>query len=279
MVSRSDLSSAAFGLALRGVAVFPLAPRQKVPLLGSHGCHDGSTDPDVARARWERWPNANIGIKTGAASKVWVLDVDVGPGGDASLARLEAEHGPLPATIEVLTPSGGRHYWWRWPASGPEIRNSAGRIGPGLDVRGEGGSVVVPPSVLADGRRYRWVRNGARKFADAPEWLVARALPPPPPPRLDPKPLSSDVSAYVGAAVAAELRDLEAAPEGCRNDALNSASFALAGFVKAGALPEDWAQAQLEARAVAIGLPATEARRTIESGFAAAQPRSIPQNE
>ena len=272
------LASAAFRLTLRGLAVFPLAPGAKVPPAGSHGCHDATIDCDVARARWARTPTANIGAATGRKSGIWVLDVDPRHGGDMALAELEIEHGPLPLTIEASTPSGGRHLYWRWNAEEPEIRNSTARVASGVDVRGEGGSVVVPPSVLADGRGYRWVKNGARGFTDAPEWLVALALPPPPPARLDPKPLSGDVSAYIGAAVAAELRELEAAREGRRNDALNRASFALAGFVKAGALPEDWAQAQLEARAAAIGLPATEARRTIESGFAAAQPRSIPQN-
>ena len=272
----SSLASAACRLALRALAVFPLTPGQKVPLAGSHGCHDGSIDSDVARARWNRWPNANIGIKTGAASGIWVLDIDLGPGGDASLARIEAEHGPLHATVEVLTPSGGRHYWWRWPASGPEIRNSAGRIGPGLDVRGEGGSIVAPPSVLSDGRRYRWLKNGAKAITEAPAWLVALALPPPPPLKQEPKPPPDDIERYVASAAAAELAELECAPEGTRNEALNRAAYALAQFVRAGALPEDWTREQLEARAVGIGLPAVEARRTIDSAFKAAQPRSLP---
>ena len=267
----TGLASAAFRLALRGLAVFPLTPGQKVPLLGSHGCHDGSTDSDIARARWKRSPNSNIGVKTGAASGVWVLDIDLGPGGDASLARLEAEHGPLPATVEVLTPSGGRHYWWRWPASGPEIRNSAGRIGPGLDVRGEGGSVVAPPSALSDGGRYRWVKNGTHAIAEAPAWLVTLALPPPPPPRPEPKPPPDDIARYAASAAAAELAELETATEGARNDALNRASFALAQFVKAGALPEDWTRGQLEARAVGVGLPAVEAGATISSAMRAAR--------
>ena len=174
------------------------------------------------------------------------------------------------------TPSGGQHLYWRWNAEGPEISNSAGRVGSGLDVRGEGGSIVAPPSVLADGRRYRWVRNDAHEFADAPAWLVKLALPPPPPPRSEPKPPPNDIERYVASAAASELDELATAREGTRNHQLNSAAFKLAQFVKAGALPEDWTRGQLEARAVEAGLPALEARRTIDSAFRAAQPRSLP---
>lgn len=270
------LGSTAFRLALRRVAIFPLAPGTKIPLAGTHGCRDASDDADAARARWQRRPSANIGIATGARSMIWVLDIDAHHGGNESLARLEAEHGPLPATITTGTPNGGRHLYWRWPASGPEIRNSAGRIAPGLDVRGEGGSVVAPPSVLADGRRYRWLKTGAHGFAEAPAWIVSLALPPPAPPRPKPRPLEGDVSAYVAAAVADELKALDAAASGGRNETLNRVAYVLAQFVKADALPDDWAHDQLEARAIAIGLSATEARCTIASAFRAAQPRDIP---
>ncbi len=281
----TDLASAAFRYALRGLAVFPLAIGAKVPPAGSHGLLDGTTDPDVTRARWEKTPRANIGAATGCKSGIWVLDVDVDdPGVDAavdadgekSLAELEARHGPLPATIQSMTPSGGRHLYWRWPANGPEIRNSAGRVGPGLDVRGEGGSIVLPPSVLADGRGYGWIRNGARAFADAPAWLVTLALSPPPPPKPKPKPLNGDVDRYCAAAITAELRCLAAAGEGQRNEQLNRSAFAIAQFVGAGVVPEDWAREQLEVRAAAIGLPIVEARSTIRSAFKAARPRELP---
>ena len=269
------LPSASFRYALRRVKIFPLAPGSKRPIQGSHGLRDATVDPDVARARWKRTPQANIGAATGARSGFWVLDIDM-PDGPESLAALEAEHDPLPVTIEASTPRGGRHLYWRWPGDGPEIRNSASRIGTGLDVRGEGGSIVLPPSVLADGRRYRWVKNGATTFADAPDWLVKLALPPPAPPRPEPKPPPADIENYVAAAAASELRELSGAQKGGRNNALNRAAFNLAQFVKAGALPEDWTRGQLEAHAAAAGLSIVEARRTIESAFHAAEPRSLP---
>ncbi len=269
----TDLASAAFRYALRGLAVFPLAVGAKVPLAGTHGCLDGMTDPDVARARWTKTPRANIGAATGCESGIWVLDVDVdvrhSHGGDKSLAELEAEHGPLPLTIEASTPRGGRHLYWRWPTTGPEIRNSAGRVGPGLDVRGEGGQIVLPPSVLSDGRGYRWVKNGVRTFAEAPPWLVTLALPPPLPPRPKPKTLNGDVDVYCAAAITDELRLLARAALYQRNDQLNKSAFALAQFVAAGAVPEAWARTELEGTAVQIGLPVFEVRRTIGSAFAA----------
>ncbi len=198
-------------------------------------------------------------------------------GGNETLARLEHGHGPLLTTIQSITPSGGAHFYFRWPADGTEIRNSAGRVGPGLDVLGEGGSAVAPPSVLASGRGYRWARNDA-KLADAPAWLVVLALPLPPPPRPDPKPLNGNVDRYCAAAITAELKCLAAAGDGQRNEQLNRSAFAVAQFVAAGAVPEDWARGELEGTAVQIGLPVIEARRTIGSAFAAGlqQPRGLP---
>ena len=269
------LASASFRYALRRIAIFPLAPGSKCPIKGSHGLRDATDDPDVARARWQRTPQANIGAATGSRSGFWVLDVDL-PDGPESLVALEAEHGPLPVTIEASTPRGGRHLYWRWPANGPEIRNSAGRIGKGLDVRGEGGSIVLPPSVLATGQCYRWVKTSAGTFADAPDWLVKLVVPPPAPPRAKPKSPPDNIEKYVASAAASELRELSGAQEGTRNDVLNRAAFNLAQFVKAGALPEDWARGQLEAHAAGAGLSVIEARRTIDSAFRAAQPRSLP---
>jgi putative DNA primase/helicase len=261
-----SLTRAAFRYGLKGLHIFPA--RGKRPLVKG-GCHAASRDADAIRAWWRRWPNANVACATGSASDCW-----------AALAQLEATHGALPLTPTVITPGGGEHRYWRWPSDGPEIRNSAGRVGLRIDVRGEAGSAILPPSVHAYGSRYRWAQNGAKGFADAPTWLLERAQPPSPPPRpafVGPSASRPDnIEKYVSAAAASELLYVERAAEGTRNHALNRAAFALAQFVKAGALPEPWARQQLEARALSIGLSLIEARGTISSAFAAAQPRELP---
>ncbi len=130
--------------------------------------------------------------------------------------------------------------------------------------------------MLSNGGQYRWVKNGAGAIADAPGWLVRLVLPPLPPPRSEPKPPPADIERYVAAAAASELAELSAAQKGTRNHTLNKCAFSLAGFVKAGALPEDWTRGRLEAHAVGAGLSVIETRQTIESAFRAAQPRSLP---
>jgi hypothetical protein len=110
-------------------------------------------------------------MATGPGSGVWVLDVD-GEQGRTSLAEQEAGHGPLPATLASRTgrEDGGEHRWFTWPVDF-NIRNSASKLAPGLDVRGDGGYVVIPPSVHPSGADYHWAIPEA-SIADAPDWLL-----------------------------------------------------------------------------------------------------------
>jgi hypothetical protein len=109
-----------------------------------------------------------VGVPTGKKSGVVVLDVDVDEGGLESLAKLERAGAPIPKTARVRTGGGGIHVFFRNPR-GTEIRNSAGLLGPGLDVRGEGGYVVVPPSRTQSS--YQWVDSSL--LAEA-SWLIER---------------------------------------------------------------------------------------------------------
>ncbi len=117
-----------------------------------HGLHQATTDARTIRGWWRQWPDANVGVRTGAApagAGVIVVDIDPAHGGEESLARLEREHGALPATLEAATGGGGRHLWFAHP--GITVPNSAGRVGAGIDVRGDGGYVLVSPSRHASG--------------------------------------------------------------------------------------------------------------------------------
>lgn len=165
-----------------GRPVFPCSNRDKTPLIpkreGGRGFKDATTDEAQIRAWWSRYPDAVPGMPTGARVGVWVLDVDTKAGkqGMDSLARLEQEHGPLPDTVTTITATGGLHYFFRHPRDGREIATNAGAIGLHLDVRGDGGYVILPRSLMADGRRYEWEGSSdpdeGAAVAHAPPWLL-----------------------------------------------------------------------------------------------------------
>ena len=157
-------------------SVFPCLVRGKEPRT-KHGLKEASKDAGAVLAWWKRWPHANVGIATGAASGIVVLDVDARSGGRETLASLEDEQGRLPETPTVLTGGGGQHLYFRDPGG---LRNSAGRLGAGLDVRADGGYVIAPPSNHTNGNRYRWEvssRIGEVELPEVPPWLLKRMKP------------------------------------------------------------------------------------------------------
>ena len=161
------LLKAALEYARRGVPVFPCNPGGKTPLTYS-GFWDATTDAHHIEAWWDRWPRANVGVPTGERSGLLVLDVDPRDGGPESLVALERVNGPLPQTAKARTGGGGVHVFFRYPAGEAlPVRNSAGRLGPGLDVRGEGGYGVVPPSRTQSA--YQWLD---RMPPADPTWLL-----------------------------------------------------------------------------------------------------------
>lgn len=157
----------ALAFARRGLQVFPCRPRDKLPAT-AHGCNDATTNPGTIECWWRQEPDYNIAIATGAASGVFVVDLD-GIDAEAELRRLEVRHGALPATVESIT-ARGRHIFFLFPDR--PVRNSAGKLAPGIDTRGDGGYVLAPPSIHPCGRRYEWSVDSARTFAEAPGWLV-----------------------------------------------------------------------------------------------------------
>ncbi|MDQ2796020.1 MAG: bifunctional DNA primase/polymerase, partial [Actinomycetota bacterium] len=173
---RSGQRDAALELHDRGWAVYNLPAGSKQPHAGSNGFKDATRSRSQVEEIWTRHPGDNIGIATGPASGIVVLDVDVDPeeglDGRIALRALEAVHGPLPETFTVRTRRGGLHLYFQLePGPGFAVRNSTSDDG--LDVRGTGGYVVGPGSVVG-GRPYTVVRD--IPVALAPDWLLARML-------------------------------------------------------------------------------------------------------
>jgi hypothetical protein len=161
--------------------VFPCGPDKKP--LTKHGFKDASLDPKQIAAWWTRYPQALIGMPTGHVSKTVVLDSDcdaaTGKDGDSALAELvnQPGHSPLPGTVESLTPRGGRHLIFRYPEPDWTVPCSASKIAQDVDVRGDGGYVILPPSRLPDGRGYTWEGSSdpdeGVRAAELPPWLLA----------------------------------------------------------------------------------------------------------
>jgi hypothetical protein len=164
--SLSPLGAAALRMAAHGFYVFPVVQRDKVPAT-RNGLNDASRDEGKIRACWAQHPHLNIGVRTGAESGIVVLDVDGDDGWD-SYHALEDENEELPTTLSVTTPRGGQHFYFAHP--GKRIRNSASLLGPALDVRGDGGYVLAPPSVGPNGQEY--VVDEQVKVAPMPLWLI-----------------------------------------------------------------------------------------------------------
>lgn len=137
-----------------------------------HGNKDASNDPSLIRQWWSLWPDANIGIRTGADSGFFM----VGPDGDqgiADMASLEADHGEfLPTTPTAFSGGGGSHYLFHHPG-GMLIKNSRNHKGTKIDIRGDGGLFVASPSLHKSGKRYSWkVAPSDTSIATAPTWLL-----------------------------------------------------------------------------------------------------------
>ena len=271
------------------IPVFPVSRVDKHPLC-PNGFHDATINENQIREWWQIWPNAMIGIPTGPRSGAWVLDEDVdvtkGIDGRETMARLEADHGSLPRTLTSITPRSGKHRLWRW--TGANIRNSVEEIGPGIDVRGDGGYFVAPPSVRADGATYRW-EDARIAIIEAPAWLSELALASSSNtmirrPVIDlntvngPPQKSSSARDYVWARAALQ-RECDTLNT---NAALNVAAFNLGQIIAGGELTEQEVIEALIAGAEACGLDiaygSPSVIKTINSGLRAGmkQPRQRP---
>lgn len=260
----NQVLAGALSVARRGWYVFPCAgknPRIK------DWPNKASVDEKTVKTWWERWPDSNVGVACGP-SGLWVIDVDDDDG------RAWVAQADLPATLSVRTGSGGEHYYFQ---RGDHLLGNTAKRVPGIDTRGDGGFVVVPPSIHPEtGQAYEW---GPRsRIADVPGRLVEIFGQPREVQRVAAPYVPTQVpDSYGQAALEGECAKVSGAAEGQRNETLNVAAFNLGTVVGAGLLPESVARSDLHAAAMAAGLDETETLKTIDSGMRAGmgKPRQV----
>jgi hypothetical protein len=160
----------------RGWHVFPVPPNTKRSYKNEEfsGSKWGMTkDAGEIKRDFAKWSNAGVGIPTGIVNGFFVIEADTkrghGVDGIASLRQLEEQYGDLPETRMAISPSGSLHYYFRHPGDDIKIKNSSSELAQGVDVRGDGGMVIAPPTRRTDGQ-YRWLNN--LEIADPPRWLL-----------------------------------------------------------------------------------------------------------
>jgi hypothetical protein len=206
-----------------------------------HGLHGASKDPETIIKWWQQFPDANIGIRTGSASGIWVLDLD-GAEGEASFAALQAVHGTISPTLQSKTGTGGHLVFIHPP--GRKIRSSTRKIARGIDVRAEGAYIVAPPSLHHTGAQYCWAGEELNPVAAA-AWLLQLA----------------EGSPRITGSAAQLVDDI---PEGRRNEMLTS----LGGTMRRRGMTAQAIEAALQAENVARchpPLPTDEVRRIASS--------------
>lgn len=259
-----DILAAALDYGRRGLPVFPCHPETKAPLT-ANGFHDASADADAVRAWWAQWPDAMIGMPTGEATGFWVLDID-----DPE-AFEQACTIALPATRRVDTGKGYHLYFRHDPAKPVRNQQKHPKRGwpfpslPGAETRGEGGYVIVPPSLHPSGRRYQWHDDATVTDAPAALLKIVRGKKSTPnhggggdagtaqseggAPR--PGGFMRD-SAYGLGALEAECDAIRAAGDGEQEAALNEAALKIGNLVAGGELTRETARNQLVAAALAM---------------------------
>lgn len=258
-----------------GFSVFPCQPHDKKPALPWQSFSKQRATEKLV-TQWANDRRAlNAAVATGAVSGVIVLDTD------SAEAEAEVQRRGVPPTPTVET-AKGRHRYFKHPSFA--VSNSAGKIGTGIDVRGDGGYVVAAGSVHPTGVIYDWLDGLSPDdlpFADPPGWLLAaiRAPTTPAPVAVSAPLRMGNHSAYAERALDNELAALRRAQQGGRNNTLNRCAFNLGQLVGADVLSESEVSAHLLATALAIGLDEKEARATIASGLedGKASPRRIPE--
>jgi hypothetical protein len=273
----------------KGLPVFPCNAQTKRPLT-DNGFYDASADADQVRQWWEQWPNAMIGMPTGERTGFWVLDID-DPESFEQACSID-----IPATRRVET-GKGYHLYFRFDPAKP-VRNAQKTTKgwpfpslPGAETRGDGGYVIVPPSIHPSGREYRWRDDTGMAHAPAQLLKIVRkearseqAKPAVGGTKTEPSRAKGD-SAYGIAALSAECDAIRDAGDGEQEGALNSAALKIGALVAGGELTRDTARNHL--LAAGLAMPSYDGRdpwtldaimAKVDRGLSdgAANPRSAP---
>jgi hypothetical protein len=250
-------------------------PRLKACQAGRGGVHEATTDMAMVRSWWRRWPTANVALRTG--DRFDVADVDGPQGVEALRAILHSTPAALDKGPLARTGGGGWHLLFA-----PTEAGSPGGILPGVDWRGQGGYVLVAPSVHPSGCRYRWVRPLGLELPEVPAGLRAQLASPARPgtPRGGGAGVRVVDGGYGRAALRSECTRLAATPPGengrkGRNHALYLAAFRLGRLAATGHLDPTEITATLTEAARQVALTEREIGPTIASGLrnGAAHPR------
>ena len=236
-----------------GLPVFPCAPDKRPATL--HGFKDATAVPEAIR-RFD-WRDRLIGVPTGQASNINVLDIDPRNGGGDWYA---ANQGRLPATRFHRTRSSGLHLLF---AARSGLRCSSGKIAPGIDVRADGGYVIWWP---AEGLPYQdYPPSGLPEW---PEWIIAALTPKPSP---EPARSISATSTLVDVKLLGIAKRVESATIGERNTLTFWAACRIPELANAGQIDEQWCADVIITAATRAGLPYLEAKKTVESGLRSAR--------
>ncbi len=259
-----DLGVRALLYAEQGWAVVTLQPTSKRPLKRSKGVHSATSKAWRIRQSWNRHPEANIGIATGSVSRIVVVDIDGRQGEESWKELLDGR--PEPPTRQSRT-ARGRHLYYRVPDG--FIAHTVKRLK--LDLKGNGGYVLAPPSIHPCGVIYRWIDETV-EIAPAPAELLA-AMTTPDPPTHTPVPTRpwTGGSGYGRAALVGIANELAETPEGDRDNRACWSYWRVGKLVGSGLLDGDEALAALREAVWANGLRSAGIKtHSFEKGLAAA---------
>ena len=260
-----SLRNAAIEYANSGWAVFPLVPNNKIPLIpkdeakakakgwpaGGHGCKDATLDITQVDEWWSKCPSANIGIATGPASGLLIVDIDSPEAG-----YRYRQMGELGKPI-IQNTKDGYHLGYAWTMECDGISISAGKLGNGIDTRGEGGYIVGAPSVHPSGFIYHW--RESFDPSPPPRWLIAKLKPKPiQPSELDRAlfariPDAGVASKYGNAALKNTCERIASAPDGVQELTLHRGAFSIGRLVAGGEISASYAAMLLQSAAMSMG--------------------------